>query len=99
MITRAEARRLIRDAGLRATRGRVEMLVYLASRPAPVTHNDTIAAFEGADRVSLWRNLNDLAEEGLIVRADLGDHLWRFWYGSADRFDLLSGLRNVQIAC
>ena len=35
----------------------------------------------GFDRASLFRNLADLTEAGLITRTDLGDHMWRFHVG------------------
>jgi len=99
IITPSEASTLLRSYGLRATRGRVETLIYLASHPEPVTHKDVVQDFGEAQRATVFRILKDFARVRLAVRADLGDHLWRFWYGPADRFDLISGLRNVPIAC
>ncbi len=32
----------------------------------------------GFDRATVYRNLNDLVENGLATRVDLGDHIWRF---------------------
>jgi Fur family ferric uptake transcriptional regulator len=33
---------------------------------------------QGFDKATLFRNLNDLTEAGLLRRAELGDHVWRF---------------------
>jgi Fur family ferric uptake transcriptional regulator len=30
------------------------------------------------DRATIYRNLSDLTEAGLLQRLDLGDHVWRF---------------------
>ena len=30
------------------------------------------------DRTTVYRNLVDLTEAGLVQRTDLGDHVWRF---------------------
>jgi Fur family ferric uptake transcriptional regulator len=32
----------------------------------------------GFDRATVYRNLADLTDAGLLRRSDLGDHLWRF---------------------
>ena len=32
----------------------------------------------GIDKATAFRNLNDLAEAGLLRRTELGDHVWRF---------------------
>jgi Fur family ferric uptake transcriptional regulator len=46
----------------------------------PVSHGevaDDLAA-SGYDRATVYRNLMDLVEAGLVTRSDLGDHVWRF---------------------
>ncbi len=70
----------IRAAGLRSTAPRVAVLRELESATAPLSHADLVDALghEGYDRVTIYRNLTDLTEAGLVVRADLGDHVWRF---------------------
>jgi len=32
----------------------------------------------GLDKATVFRNLNDLTEAGLLSRSELGDHVWRF---------------------
>jgi len=70
----------LRAAGLRSTFPRVAVLRELESATAPLSHAELVEALgdEGYDRVTIYRNLTDLTEAGLVVRADLGDHVWRF---------------------
>jgi Fur family ferric uptake transcriptional regulator len=70
----------IRSAGLRSTAPRVAVLRELEAATSPLSHADLVDSLghEGYDRVTIYRNLTDLTEAGLVVRADLGDHVWRF---------------------
>jgi Fur family ferric uptake transcriptional regulator len=76
----AEFQEKIRAAGLRSTAPRVAVLRELESATAPLSHADLVDALggDGYDRVTIYRNLTDLTEAGLVMRADLGDHVWRF---------------------
>ena len=78
--TAADLQRILRDAGLRATGARIAVLRFLLQSAVPSSHAELIDALGGAgyDRVTLYRNLTDLAEAGLVTRTDLGDHVWRF---------------------
>jgi Fur family ferric uptake transcriptional regulator len=77
----------LRAAGLRVTHSRVVVLNHLQQAAAPLSHADLIAQLEseGLDRVTIYRNLNDLTEAGLARRTDLGDHVWRFELTRDDR--------------
>ena len=70
----------LRSAGLRSTAPRVAVLRQLQRAARPVSHAELVERLdgEGLDRVTLYRNLNDLADAGLLARTDLGDHTWRF---------------------
>ena len=70
----------IRGAGLRATPARVATLIVLRGSAAPRTHADVAdqLSTHGIDKATAFRNLNDLAEAGLLRRSELGDHVWRF---------------------
>ncbi|MDB4964621.1 MAG: fur1 [Myxococcales bacterium] len=70
----------LRAAGLRRTAPRVAVLRRLAELNIPVSHAELVDALErdGVDRVTVWRSLMDFTEVGLVTRADLGDHVWRF---------------------
>jgi len=46
---------------------------------------------EGWDRATLYRNLVDMTDAGLLRRVDLGDHVWR--YELEHRVDQLEALR------
>ena len=70
----------LRGCGLRATPARVATVRLLRSRKAPLSHAEVTRALEpeGFDKATLFRNLNDLSEVGLLRRTELGDHVWRF---------------------
>ena len=75
-----ELQQMLRAAGLRSTAPRVAVLRHLTDVDRPLSHAQIFDALGGAgfDRATLYRNLMDLAETGLIGRTDLGDHVWRF---------------------
>ncbi|PAY15521.1 Fur family transcriptional regulator [Rhodopirellula sp. SM50] len=70
----------IRRSGLRATPARMATLNLLRKSGSPLTHAEVSeqVADRGIDRATAFRNLNDLAEVGLLRRTELGDHVWRF---------------------
>lgn len=70
----------LRAAGLRATLPRVAVLRYLHDADSPASHAEVAEALgkEGFDRATVYRNLIDLTEVGLVRRSDMGDHVWRF---------------------
>ena len=45
-----------------------------------MSHAEIAGALEpaGLDRATLYRNLIDLTDAGLLSRTDHGDHVWRF---------------------
>lgn len=75
-----EIKETIRAAGLRATPARVATLRLLREAAAPMTHADVASQLgdSGVDKATAFRNLNDMADAGLLRRAELGDHLYRF---------------------
>ncbi|MGA9521455.1 MAG: transcriptional repressor [Myxococcaceae bacterium] len=75
-----ELQEVIRAAGLRSTAPRLAVLRFLQQRATPVSHPELVAALgeQGFDRATLYRNLVDLAQTGLVSRRDLGDHVWRY---------------------
>ena len=56
------------------------MLRRLLVATTPISHGELVdtLAEEGMDRTTVYRNLVDLTEAGLVQRTDLGDHVWRF---------------------
>jgi len=77
---RAQWRSKLKEAGLRTTGPRMAVLRYLETAELPVSHSELVRLLseDGFDRVTIYRNLKDLAEAGLVARTDLGDHTWRF---------------------
>lgn len=75
-----EFRELLTSRGLRVTEQRVELLQELVRVTSPISHpelNERMAK-SGLDRATIYRNLLTLAEAGVIVRAQLGDQVWRY---------------------
>jgi Fur family ferric uptake transcriptional regulator len=75
-----EARKLIREAGLRSTPARISVINALKRAAKPQTHaelSDLLVPL-GFDKATVFRNLTDLAEAELVLRTELGDHVWRF---------------------
>lgn len=73
-------REKLREAGLRVTSARLAVLAELSAASGPVSHADVAEALAmgGWDRATVYRNLTDLTEAGLVRRTDVGDHVWRF---------------------
>jgi Fur family ferric uptake transcriptional regulator len=73
-------RERIRGVGLRATAARIAVLRVLTQAGSPLSHADVSEqlADSGFDRVTVYRNLVELADAGIASRVDLGDHTWRF---------------------
>ena len=76
----AEVKETIRSVGLRATPARVATLILIRDMSAPMTHAEVASRLSesGVDKATAFRNLNDLADAGLLRRAELGDHVYRF---------------------
>ncbi|HEY6726806.1 MAG TPA: transcriptional repressor, partial [Polyangiaceae bacterium] len=80
MRSAADYRELLRSNGLRATGPRVAVLGVLEQHKRPLTHGEVADELgdSGFDRATLYRNLMDMTETGLLHRTDYGDHVWRF---------------------
>src|SRR4051812_8046792 len=84
---RQAMRDLIHDSGLRVTSSRLAVLTVLREMETALSHADVATHVEhlGLDRTTVYRNLVDLAEAGILRRTDV-DHTWRFELrGSAER--------------
>jgi Fur family ferric uptake transcriptional regulator len=70
----------LREAGLRSTAPRIAVLRHLMTTKAPVSHAELCGELKKhhLDRATIYRNLIDLADVGIVSRVDLGDHVWRF---------------------
>lgn len=76
----AEIRNEIRATGMRSTAPRISVLERLRRADAPLSHAEITEELLplGFDRATIYRNLVDLAEAGLVSRVELGDHVWRY---------------------
>lgn len=76
----------IRLRGKRSTGARLAVLDCLQRSDSPLSHNDLTEELErlGHQRASIYRNLMDLVEMGLVSRFDAGDHTWRFEFRGVD---------------
>ena len=93
-----QIRSALRERGLRATRARIAVLQQLMHAPAPLTHSDLSQTLVplGFDKATVFRNLVDLTEAGLVDRVELGDHVWRFEVIDTDEID---GQRHPHFVC
>ena len=75
-----ELRAVVRERGLRATPARLAVLELLLDTTGPLSHGDAIERLAAGpwDPATIYRNLCDLVEAGLVRRTDVGDHVWRF---------------------
>ncbi|MGN6105266.1 MAG: Fur family transcriptional regulator [Kofleriaceae bacterium] len=75
-----ELRKAVRDRGLRATPSRLAVLDLLRASDQPMSHAEVVdrLANQAWDPATIYRNLIDLSEAGLVRRTDVGDHVWRF---------------------
>lgn len=65
--SREQLKRLVRDAGLRATAPRIAVLGLLAASDRPLSHSEVVEALgnDEWDQATLYRNLVKLAEVNL----------------------------------
>ncbi|MBX3416459.1 MAG: transcriptional repressor [Pirellulaceae bacterium] len=70
----------LRSCGLRATPARIALLQFMRKNRMPLTHADVAKelSYLGIDAATVFRNLNSLAEAGLLRKIEIGDHVWRF---------------------
>jgi Fur family ferric uptake transcriptional regulator len=76
----------IRAVGLRVTGPRLSVLNVLSAALTPLSHGEVAERLSDAsiDRATVFRNLQDLVEVGLLKRSDLGDHVWRYELASGN---------------
>lgn len=75
-----EIRKVLGKANLRTTAARIAVLRRLQQASSPVTHAEVAEDLvpTGFDKATVFRNLTDLVDAGLVTRSELGDHVWRF---------------------
>ncbi|HTQ40620.1 MAG TPA: transcriptional repressor [Pirellulales bacterium] len=75
-----KVRQRLRASGLRCTAARLWVMQHLIHATRPLTHAQVAEVLrpQGFDRATIYRNLIELTEAGLVTRVELGDHVWRF---------------------
>lgn len=75
-----KARETIQNHSLRATSSRLAVLGLLMERGEPMSHAEVFEALgvEQWDRTTIYRNLVDMSDVGILRRWELGDRVWRF---------------------
>ena len=78
---------LFKAVGLKVTISRLAVLAYfyqqfLTEDSLPLSHSELVERLSqlGLDKVTVYRNLNDLAHANLLLKHSLGDTLWRYSY-------------------
>lgn len=76
----AQIREMLSKVGLRTTTARTSVIRWLQTATSPATHAEIAVDLVpiGFDKATIFRNLNDLVDAGLVTRSELGDHVWRF---------------------
>jgi len=99
--TKSDLKVRLRDVGLRATAARSAVLECMLAAQGPLTHADVCErlADAGFDRATVYRNLADLTDAGLLRRSDLGDHLWRFELKTAEDHQEHTGEVHPHFVC
>jgi len=73
---------LLRNAGLRCTSVRLEVLKVLTHAGQPVSAPQVLERLpDGIDRVTLYRTLNSFTEKKLLHRIRGDDQIWRYGLG------------------
>lgn len=73
-------RAILKDAGLRCTQGRIEVLRILLNSEDPMTHEEVSAhlSFSLINRVTVYRVLESFLHAGIVHRVEAGGRVWRF---------------------
>ncbi len=81
-----DLRERLQAVGLRCTAARLTVLQHLVDNTGPKTHAEVSDALadKGFDRATIYRNLIELTEAGILSRVELGDHVWRFELRATD---------------
>ncbi|HEY4318051.1 MAG TPA: transcriptional repressor [Herbaspirillum sp.] len=75
---RAHAELLLRDAAVRVTAARTNVLGMLLTTRAALSHQDIQDTFTEMDRVTLYRALDCLTEAGLAHKIAVDDRIFRY---------------------
>lgn len=68
----------LRDAGLKITPMRLEILEFLVRTERPLSHAEVLAHIPHLDRVTLYRTLSSFVETDIAHQVQGLDGMWRF---------------------
>jgi Fur family ferric uptake transcriptional regulator len=91
----------IRNRGLRATSSRIAVLRVLRKSSRPQSHAEVFDKLSDHawDQATIYRNLTDLTEAGLLTRASFGDRIWRFKIADEPNHDPFAHPHFICVAC
>ncbi|MEM9409156.1 MAG: hypothetical protein AAGA81_24205, partial [Acidobacteriota bacterium] len=69
-ITKKEARKLLRERGLRATSPRLAVLKVLAEAPNPLSHSEVLERLANTETPWWETDPNEAFKQGLILKGD-----------------------------
>jgi len=86
-LSNEELRARLASAGLRVTKQRLLLLRELDHQRRAMTHAELtgLLAGKGTDRATVYRSLVSMSEQGVLVRTQLGDAIWRYEMPSGAR--------------
>jgi Fur family ferric uptake transcriptional regulator len=85
-VKHSEAESMMRETGARITRARVEVLAVLLAAERALSHHDVearLSLVRAIDRVTVYRVLDWLSDQGLAHKIAGEDRIWR--YNAAER--------------
>jgi Fur family ferric uptake transcriptional regulator len=101
IVLDVQLKQLIKAVGLKVTVARLLVLHYFyqQAQQGETTHISHAELVEqlppsGIDKVTIYRNLNDLANANLLLKQNLGDTLWRYSYHRQFCASVLEQLSN-----
>jgi Fur family transcriptional regulator, ferric uptake regulator len=73
-------RTILKDAGLRCTQGRQDILKVLLDSDAPMSHEELCGCLRSVsiNRVTVYRVLESFLKAGVVHRVEAGGRVWRF---------------------
>ncbi len=86
---------MLRDAQVRVTPARIQVLATLLDAPRALTHHDVQENLLALDRVTLYRTLDFLTETGLAHKIAADDRVFRYSAG-ADQAAQEAGMKHQQ---
>lgn len=80
MIIRNQAGHILKEAGLRCTPGRTEIIKLLLQAEQPLSQEEITAKLstDSLDKVTVYRALDAFLNLGIVHRVETGNRVWRY---------------------